>query len=72
QRHRRNATQYLRKGATWTALVLEYRAGDGRVVSVGRPAGQRHRRNATQYLRKGATWTALVLEYRAGDGRVVS
>ena len=28
------ATQYLRKGATWTALVLEYRAGDGRVVSL--------------------------------------
>ena len=30
------ATQYLRKGATWTALVLEYRAGDGRVVSLVR------------------------------------
>jgi len=30
------ATQYLRKGATWTALVLEYRSGDGRVVSLVR------------------------------------
>ena len=30
------ATQYLRKGATWTALVLEYRNGEGRVVSLVR------------------------------------
>lgn len=30
------ATQYLRKGATWTAVVLEYRTGDGRVVSLVR------------------------------------
>ncbi|MFT4249304.1 MAG: ATP-binding protein [Pseudomonas sp.] len=30
------ATQYLRKGATWSALVLEYRSGEGRVVSLVR------------------------------------
>jgi uncharacterized protein YPO0396 len=30
------ATQYLRKGATWTALVLEYRNGQDRVVSLVR------------------------------------
>jgi len=30
------ATQYLRKGATWTALVLEYRNGEDRVVSLVR------------------------------------
>ncbi|WP_369348930.1 ATP-binding protein [Stenotrophomonas sp. JAG2] len=30
------ATQYLRKGATWTALVLEYRSNDGRIVSLVR------------------------------------
>ncbi|WP_080932470.1 ATP-binding protein [Xanthomonas albilineans] len=30
------ATQYLRKGATWTALVLEYRDGEERVVSLVR------------------------------------
>lgn len=30
------ATQYLRRGATWTALVLEYRNGEGRVVSLVR------------------------------------
>ncbi|MBN6152765.1 AAA family ATPase [Xanthomonas sp. AmX2] len=30
------ATQYLRKGATWTALVLEYRDGEDRVVSLVR------------------------------------
>ncbi|XTQ94372.1 ATP-binding protein [Xanthomonas sacchari] len=30
------ATQYLRKGATWTALVLEYRGGEDRVVSLVR------------------------------------
>ncbi len=28
------ATQYLRKGSTWTALVLEYRNGEGRVISL--------------------------------------
>jgi uncharacterized protein YPO0396 len=30
------ATQYLRKGATWSALVLEYRDGEGHVVSLVR------------------------------------
>ena len=30
------ATQYLRKGATWTVLVLEYRNGEDRVVSLVR------------------------------------
>ncbi|MCD7100165.1 SbcC/MukB-like Walker B domain-containing protein [Stenotrophomonas sp. MMGLT7] len=30
------ATQYLRKGATWSALVLEYRSDEGRVVSLVR------------------------------------
>lgn len=30
------ATQYLRKGATWTALALEYRSAQGEVVSLVR------------------------------------